>query len=611
MLSGDTKGHDADGGGWTKVSRRVHRQDKSITSFYVSNIQQNTSVEMLRRAFQSFGKIADIYIPGRKDRGGSYFAFVKYFGVTDAEEMERTLNRVKCGSCITRVNIAKYEKNGVNGVAQVRGTSRPQVKSVPNHLWKTKDGRSFAEVVGGNMSGTRPTITLRKVPAMDCDGSSLIGEVLSLQHLKDIPKLLHADGRIPCQLYFVGGLKAVLKFCSPQAADRYLKSEHEWNRWFKWIKLGISDEVKFDRMAWVRLHGFPIHLRSMENVASVVGSIGEVLEVEGNNWATSDLTATTARILTSSKLMINEIVSCVYDRKMYNIGVVECAEAWDPISSYYEGSETNSVNGDNENMDLNNDEDQEDSYGDVNSEAWRDDVEEGEIVAESNEIGVTGGVLPTTDREIGAPGGVPPTTDRESLEKEKCNNFTFNVGGETLYGEKNTNNSSRHTMGTNIEGGGEIPGCYLDTNIPDPSKVPLPDSPNQPIEPNKNLGDPFMELNNPGPPKFTATVLNENSRCNLGNSSKRRKLNKISRPTASVSMNPRNLVGDFDLNVTVSNQSASSTRKDCSSSASIKVDRVIEIGNRVGFQIDNSSLDIVDEVLCKLPSGVGVKDGPK
>ncbi|KAI3740607.1 hypothetical protein L2E82_31075 [Cichorium intybus] len=403
VLPRNTNGQGGDGGGWTKVHRRVHRQDKSITSFYVSNIQQNTTVEMLRRAFQSFGKIADIYIPGRKDRSGSYFAFVKYFGIKDAEEMARTLNRVKCGSCITKVNIARYEKNVVNKVAYDRDTSRPQVKSMPTHLWKTKDGRSFAEVVGGNTAGDRHSITLRKVPAMDCDDSSLIGEVLSLQHLKDIPKLLHADGRIPCQLYYAGGLKAVLKFSSPQAADRYLKSEHEWNRWFKWLKLGISDEVKFDRLAWVRLHGLPIHLRSMENIVSIMKSFGEVLEVEGNNWAISDLTTAAARILTSSKLTINEIVSCVYDSQTYKIGVVECAEAWDPISSYYEGSETNSVNGENENMDLNDDDDQDESDGDVNSESWKDDIEEGEFVADSNEIGV--------------PGDVPPMTNLGFLEK--------------------------------------------------------------------------------------------------------------------------------------------------------------------------------------------------
>ncbi|KAI3674105.1 hypothetical protein L2E82_52625 [Cichorium intybus] len=221
-------------------------------------------------------------------------------------------------------------------------------------------------------------------------------------------------------------------------------------------------------------------------------------------------------------------------------------------------------------MDLNDDEDQEDSDGDVNSEAWKDDVEEGEFVVESNEIGV--------------PGAVPPMTDLGFLEKENCNNFAFNVGGETMYGDKNIDNSSRHKAGTNIEGGGEIPVA---------------------------LWIPSMELNNPGPPQIKEIGVNENLRRNFGNSSKRKKLNKCPRPTDSVNINPRNLVGDFDLNVSASNQCASSTGKECSSSASIEVDKIIEIGNRVGFRIDDGSLDMVGAVLCKLPSGEGIDDGSK
>ncbi|KAI3740606.1 hypothetical protein L2E82_31074 [Cichorium intybus] len=165
--------------------------------------------------------------------------------------------------------------------------------------------------------------------------------------------------------------------------------------------------------------------------------------------------------------------------------------------------------------------------------------------------------------------------------------------------------------GTNIEGGGDSPGCFMDVNVPDPCKVPLPDSPNQPIEPNLNLGRPNMELNNPGPPQIIETDVNENLRRNFGNSSKRRKLNKCPRPTDSVNINPRNLAGDFDLNVSASNQCASSTRKECSSSASIEVDKIIEIGNRVGFRIDDGSLDMVGAVLCKLPSGEGADNGSK
>ncbi|KAI3767223.1 hypothetical protein L2E82_17311 [Cichorium intybus] len=146
-------------------------------------------------------------------------------------------------------------------------------------------------------------------------------------------------------------------------------------------------------------------------------------------------------------------------------------------------------------------------------------------------------------------------------------------------------------------------GSSLDANIPDPGTVPLPNSPKQPNEPNSTYKAPDINNDILGPPNFTAISFNEPSRCNLGNSSKQRKLNKSSRPTVYVSMNPRNLVDDFDLNVAVSNHSASCNRLEYSSSSSIEVKKIIQIGNRVGFKIDDGAYGIVDEVLGKIPSG--------
>lgn len=104
------KSHKGDGDGWTTIRRKNHKGRSKITSFYVSNISQETTIDVMYEAFQGFGNLVDIYIPGRKDKGGSFFAFIKYENVRDAVEMEKKLNRVRCGHYITKVNISKYEK---------------------------------------------------------------------------------------------------------------------------------------------------------------------------------------------------------------------------------------------------------------------------------------------------------------------------------------------------------------------------------------------------------------------------------------------------------------------------------------------------------------------
>lgn len=61
---------------------------------------------MLNDAFQKLGRLVNIYIPGRKDKGGSYFSFIKYEGVKYVQVLLNSLNRVRCGHCITKVNLA-------------------------------------------------------------------------------------------------------------------------------------------------------------------------------------------------------------------------------------------------------------------------------------------------------------------------------------------------------------------------------------------------------------------------------------------------------------------------------------------------------------------------
>lgn len=58
---------------WTKVRQKRHSGDnsKEVTTFYMTNLQAGVTVAVVRESFQSFGKLVDIDIPRRKDKGGS------------------------------------------------------------------------------------------------------------------------------------------------------------------------------------------------------------------------------------------------------------------------------------------------------------------------------------------------------------------------------------------------------------------------------------------------------------------------------------------------------------------------------------------------------------
>ncbi|CAH1415855.1 unnamed protein product [Lactuca virosa] len=151
--------------------------------------------------------------------------------------MLESMNQIRCGHCIVKVNIAKYGKKPTHMRHVQTSRKDKQVEEIRHaHTggWKKIiAGRSFAEAVSGKNNtpspSPNPVVHLHRVAAMEYS-ALLLGEVKCFQHLSNLPKLLNADGEIPCRVYYAGGLKVVLKFFFHEYAMGYLKNDHIWNR---------------------------------------------------------------------------------------------------------------------------------------------------------------------------------------------------------------------------------------------------------------------------------------------------------------------------------------------------------------------------------------------
>lgn len=66
---------------------------------------------------------------------------------------------------------------------------------------------------------------LKCVIVMESD-SLLIGEVTNFQHLDNLPKFLNTDGKLTCHVFYVDGLKVIMKFYFHKATTGYLKNKY-------------------------------------------------------------------------------------------------------------------------------------------------------------------------------------------------------------------------------------------------------------------------------------------------------------------------------------------------------------------------------------------------
>jgi hypothetical protein len=118
---------------WTVVAPRRRREDKigkgrtdsraQVISFYFTNFPDEVSLQDLRYRFTRLGEVVDIFIPGKKNKHGNFFGFVRLKGVTETSVIEDKMREIWFGSFKLWANVARFEKE--RGDHKEQGGKRP------------------------------------------------------------------------------------------------------------------------------------------------------------------------------------------------------------------------------------------------------------------------------------------------------------------------------------------------------------------------------------------------------------------------------------------------------------------------------------------------------
>ncbi|CAH1452378.1 unnamed protein product [Lactuca virosa] len=638
MLPRKPDGRNKENGEWTEVRGRkqTNTSMKVITSYYVTNIPDGTCRYTLKEAFKNFGNIIDVYIPGRKDKGGAYFGFVKFCGVKNAEELERSMQRVKCGHNILKVNISKYRKQNHSNKAPEMDRERdipvpPPSQNQKHNAWEiNREGRTYADVAGAqkrtssSMNTGIQHVALKHVPAMMAWNSyALVREVLSLHHLTELPKLLEAECKYSKNLFYAGGMRVVIRFDLPKDAEIFLREENNWNRLLKWLRMGVFDEPNIERLAWIKITGVPISLRAEENFTLIANLFGEALQVEGQNWHNLDLSYDTACIITSSLTRINSMAICTFNNKSYKVGIVEYGYNWHPFFHNTASPQAEKEQEEGEESD------DSDSAGDLDddgtSDTWvnpnNDDLEDGEINQNMNSeiMNIDGGAIAVDDPQFAemlvAEMQNPPEAEMHVPRIIGDGVGAVMAGDESTHIHTLSTNDTEKVSKTKINDATQqtkpIPQIELEVhglkfggpksnkqkwtqNISTPIKL----KPNHfELAPDFELGDSLGKRRKVDR-NFAATITPRRIFDPPLTDFHRSKSNSQQVPLASHS-DPLSL----DLNKTINifeALSCNSTTNEACSSFSNEIDSTIRIGNELGFQIGKE-----DDIVGRVFDGVG------
>ncbi|KAI3695082.1 hypothetical protein L1987_78070 [Smallanthus sonchifolius] len=139
------------GPAWQQQGRRVKNRGLGVEiSFFVSNLPGGVSQEEVRRAFNVHGAVTRVYVARKKTANGCPFGFVRFRDVSDAWWLERRPDKMKLGSNVLRVNIAKFAKSN-EFLFQRQAPPRPEstVREGPKSHADTfmGAGRSFRDAL--------------------------------------------------------------------------------------------------------------------------------------------------------------------------------------------------------------------------------------------------------------------------------------------------------------------------------------------------------------------------------------------------------------------------------------------------------------------------------
>ncbi|KAI3508269.1 hypothetical protein L1887_23275 [Cichorium endivia] len=515
---------------WTEVRRRrrwdnrkEYRSSGGVTTMFVSNLPDGAKKEVVKRIFQKHGTVVDIYMAGKKDSNRKNFAFVRFNGVDCEEKLEKSLQGLRYSRNPLVINIARFERKQTGGIqTSVLHPRRPHKTQSNKPLGGARDKRSFAEVAAGGAQSAAPPPTpppppyLKTVPIDLVHGSSLIhwlsdkqtliGELLSFDHLEKLPhSITNGDGSF-CEFKYLGGLRVGIRFASCRDRNLFVKS---WTEWFCWVDSGDIAAQTFDRIAWIKIYGLPYKLWNEENFAKIGESFGRVIVPYNLDQAAVDLSFVKMGILTQFKIPISSESVVSINGQVLKIGVVEMDFDWTPfkLASFTQEKEISSDEDDDD--DENGFSEDEDGISDTvcviapeEGEIIEDD--DVEMVADSAVAdGIAGGgdgaEIQTSVAPAGVSAAVEPNESDINGSKEPQSSPTYipppadkcHVGNMEKSDGAMVNNSSPRM---------DLPSCDGNTHVPSLANQVDPPS----FGPFENLANsgcfgPFPSNNSPGP----------------------------------------------------------------------------------------------------------------
>ncbi|MFS8027836.1 hypothetical protein Hanom_Chr16g01503431 [Helianthus anomalus] len=129
---------------------------------------------------------------------------------------------------------------------------------------------------------------------------------------------------------YVGGFNLLLVFEDEVSAGDFTHRNKDWQKWFSHADIWVGQGVAYERVAWLRVLGVPIHLYYDEVFNEICCRYGVVTKLPLSSEEDGDLSMGCVGVLVGECKRIIDEVTISWQDKKYRVWVSEDLGDWIP-----------------------------------------------------------------------------------------------------------------------------------------------------------------------------------------------------------------------------------------------------------------------------------------
>ncbi|KAJ0605208.1 putative RNA recognition motif domain, nucleotide-binding alpha-beta plait domain superfamily [Helianthus annuus] len=311
---------------------------RRITKIFVTNLPEKCSGSDLSEKVRMFGQIFDLYIARKRDRGGNRFGFVSLLDVKDKEELlKKNLRSIRMGDGKLWFNIARFvledgEINTGRDIPAPTKTGNSNVKHgvEPSGSRIETGDRSFKDMLVGKSI----TIDNHVSAFSTMHGRAIVVRMCNLEALKNIYVILNDICPGLGKVQYLGGLNMLISFEDSETAASVLEAAKLVNDRFSMISLWEGQSLGFERLAWLKVQGIPLHLLTSDVINVVGGMFGKVVHKANRSEEDADLSFEYVGVLVGDGKKVSEEIILNWNNRKFRVWIME--ELGDWVPDFYE-----------------------------------------------------------------------------------------------------------------------------------------------------------------------------------------------------------------------------------------------------------------------------------